>query len=87
MRYAIALGIVILTFFAAIILVAARRAHAEEEHRHQCRRISEVGDDGNCCKVRDPKTGLCTSKGRMICYELACKVCGESCTPTCSGCM
>lgn len=61
-------------------------AHAEEDHVHQCRRISETGEEGRCCRLVD-QHGNCTVTGIQICRARECKVCGAACTPACSGCM
>lgn len=77
----------LLLSLAALLAAAGcvvERAHADE-HMHQCRRISETGEEGPCCRLRD-QHGRCTLKGIQICYDRECAVCHEACTPACSGC-
>lgn len=78
-----------LTFFygracvRSLTAPTVRKAHAED-HYHQCRQISETAEVDDCCRVME--NGKCVLRGKMACYERACKICEAPCRASCSGC-
>lgn len=60
-------------------------ARAQEEHRHACRRTTDVPSITSCCRMSH--NSECVLKGKALCYDRACS-CGRQCSSDCvTACM